>query len=165
MSTSPTVSQGIRAKQTAVAIPQYGGSILINGHQAKVLVTDFAYGSKMLLYSTAEVLTYAVIDKKEILVLWLPAGESGEFAIHGATSGKVTSLDGSTNETSSSVNFHFGLHNVTVSYTQNPGMTVVDLDDGTRVVLLDRTAAYKFWVPTLSNDPIVPANDTGRSDY
>lgn len=41
-------------------------------------------------------------------------------------------------------------------------MTVVDLDDGTRVVLLDRSAAYKFWVPTLSNDPMAPENDTGR---
>jgi hypothetical protein len=140
-------------------IPQYGGSITINGHQAKILVTDFNFGSKTLLYSTAEVLTHAAIDNKEILVLWLPAGESGEFAVRGATSGKETSQDGSA---SSSVKFVSGSNNVTVSYSQASGMTLVDLDDGTRVVLLDRNAAYKFWVPTLSNDPLVPENDTGK---
>lgn len=148
--------------ECAVAIPQYGGSITINGHQAKVLVTDFDFGGKTLLYSTAEVLTYAVIDQKNVLVLWLPAGESGEFAIRGATGGNATAINGSAS-TASSVNFHPGSSNLTVSYTQAPGMTVVDLDDGTRVVLLDRSAAYLFWVPTLSNDPTAPANDTGRA--
>lgn len=127
-----------------------------------MLVTDFNFGCKTLLYSTAEVLTYAVIDQKNILVLWLPAGESGEFAISGATSGKATAIEGSAS-TASSVRFYPGSDNITVSYTQAAGMTVVDLDDGTRVVLLDRSVAYTFWVPTLSNDPMAPANDTGKS--
>lgn len=82
--------------------------------------------------------------------------------MRGAKSGKEASVDGLGGKTSSSLKFHPGSDNVTVSYTQTPGMTVVDLDDGTRVVLLDRNAAYNFWVPTLSNDPAVPANDTGK---
>jgi len=125
-------------------------------------VTDFSFGNKTLLYSTAEVLTHAYIEKKEILVLWLPANESGEFAISGATTGKETSTDG---KASSGVKFHAGSNNLTVSYTQTAGMIVIDLDDGTRVVLLDRQAAYKFWVPTLSNDPFAPETDIGRFTY
>ncbi|KAB5543083.1 family 35 glycosyl hydrolase [Coniochaeta sp. 2T2.1] len=155
--TLETFKLNVNTSEGLLTIPQYEEAITINGHQSKIIVTDFNFGNKTLLYSTAEVLTHAYIDKKEILVLWLPAGESGEFAISGATSGKETSADG---KTSSSVKFHARSNNVTVSYTQAAGMTVVDLDDGTRVVLLDRQAAYKFWVPTLSNDPLVPENDT-----
>lgn len=159
--TLETFSLSVNTSEGAISVPQYGGSISINGHQAKIIVTDFNFGTKTLLYSTAEVLTYAVIDKKEILVLWLPAGESGEFAIRGARSGNLASLDGSANTSSLNLKFHPGSNSLTVSYTQTAGMTIVDLDDGTRVVLLDRSAAYRFWVPTLSNDPMAPENDTG----
>ncbi|KAH8902071.1 family 35 glycosyl hydrolase [Coniochaeta sp. PMI_546] len=159
-STLETFSLNVNTSRGLFTIPQHGGSISINGHQAKIIVTDFTFGSKTLLYSTSEVLTYAIVDKQEILVLWLPAGESGEFAMRGAKSGKEASVDGLGGKTSSSLKFHPGSDNVTVSYTQTPGMTIVDLDDGTRVVLLDRNAAYNFWVPTLTNDPAVPANDT-----
>jgi beta-galactosidase len=147
-----------------VSIPRYGGSISINGHQAKIIVTDFHFGTKTLLYSTAEVLTYAVIDEREVLVLWLPAGETGEFAVRGAKSGKQTFVEGSASRTSSNIMFHQDGQSLTVSYSQTSGMMVLDLDDGTQVVLLDRSAAYKFWVPTLSNNPLVLENETGKSD-
>lgn len=96
------------------------------------------------------------------MVLWLPAGESGEFAIRGAKSGRETLVDGLAGNTSG-LKFYPGSDNITVSYTQSQGMTIVDLDDGTKVVLLDRDAAYRFWAPTLSNDPMAPTNDTGKS--
>lgn len=145
-----------------VWIPQFAEQITINGHQSKIIVTDFNFGRKSLLYSTAEVLTYSVIDNKEVLVLWLPAGESGEFAIKGEISAKVSSPDGSKLANSTKVELHEGAANLTVSYTQGPGMTLVDLSDGSRVVLLDRSAAYRFWVPTLGNDPLAPENSTGE---
>lgn len=154
-----TFKLSVKTSEGALTIPRNGGAITINGHQSKILVTDFTFGNKTLLYSTAEVLTYAVIDGKETLVMWLPAGETGEFVVKGAKSGKQTPVDGQEIK-SASVKFDAGKDSVTVSYTQNAGMTAVDLDDGTRVVLVDRSAAYKFWVPTLSNNPLAPENDT-----
>ncbi|KAK6821046.1 family 35 glycosyl hydrolase [Apiospora arundinis] len=81
----------VNTSRGAVTVPQYGGAIALNGHQAKILVTDFKFGSKSLLYSTAEVLTYSVVDGKEVLVLWVPTGESAEFSIDGVASAKLVS--------------------------------------------------------------------------
>lgn len=141
-----------------MTVPQYGGPITLSGHQSKILVTDFTFGSKSILYSTAEVLTYSVVDGKEVLALWVPTGESGEFAIRGVDSAKMASCNGCAN-----VEIHRGESNVTVSFMQNAGMSVVELGDGSRVVLLDRTEAYRFWSPHTDNDPLAIGNQTSES--
>ncbi|RWA13128.1 hypothetical protein EKO27_g1979 [Xylaria grammica] len=147
--TSETFRLRIDTSEGQLTVPQHGEKITIDGHQSKILVTDFQYGSKKLLYSTAEILTYAIIDGKEVLVLWVPTGESGEFTVKGVKSAKVKSGEGRVN-----VKFFPGKSHITVSFTQNAGMSVVELADGSRVVLLDRSAAYLFWAPSLKNDPI-----------
>ncbi|KAF7595028.1 hypothetical protein BBP40_007629 [Aspergillus hancockii] len=131
------------------------GPLILNGHQSKILVTDFEFGSKLLLYSTAEVLTYALIDGKEVLALWVPTGESGEFAVKGVNSAKFISKESSTN-----VEIHPGKNNVTVSFMQRAGMSLVELGDGTRIALLDRSAAHLFWSTPLNNDPLEAGNNT-----
>lgn len=139
-----------------VRIPQ-SGEITINGHQSKILVTDFRFGSKSLLYSTAEVLTFAVFGDKEVLVLWLPKGETGEFILTGHTSIEPTG-----EQLLNDLTVVPGEHDVTVSYTQEKGLFTLALEDGSNVLLLDRSAAYLFWVPPLSNDPHAPENNTGK---
>lgn len=141
-----------------LTVPQYGNAITLDGHQAKILVTDFAFGRKKLVYSTAEVLSYSIIDGKEVLALWLPEGEAGEFKLKGGLKPKVLGAAGK-----DSVAFHEKHGGITVSYVQNSEMTVIELGDGARVLLLDRKAAYRFWVPTLDNDPMAPTDNTGRS--
>lgn len=137
-------------------IPRYGSNIILNGHQSKILVTDFSVGSKKLLYSTIEVLTYAVIDSKETLVLWAPADESGEFSVKDATSATVLSGSGSAN-----INFYKGNGELTASFAQKEGMSVIMYSSGLRVIVLDRATAYHFWAPTLTANPFAPANQTG----
>lgn len=139
-----------------VRIPK-SGEITINGHQSKILVTDFRFGSKSLLYSTAEVLTFAVFGDKEVLVLWLPKGETGEFILTGHTSIEPTG-----EQLLNDLTVVPGEHDVTVSYTQEKGLFTLALEDGSNVLLLDRSAAYLFWVPPLSNDPHAPENNTGK---
>ncbi|KAJ5551881.1 hypothetical protein N7461_006579 [Penicillium sp. DV-2018c] len=134
-----------------LTIPRHASSIRLNGHQSKIIVTDFRLGSETLLYSTAEVLTYAVFDEKPTLVLWVPTGESVEFSIKGAKRGSIKKCQGCSRVTFSKE--HGGL---TTSFTQHGGITVLDFDDNVRVIVLDRTAAYEFWAPALTNDPFVP---------
>ncbi|OJJ45756.1 hypothetical protein ASPZODRAFT_68809 [Penicilliopsis zonata CBS 506.65] len=145
----------VNTSEGALTIPRHGNSIRLNGHQSKIIVTDFTFGDKTLLYSTAEVLTYAIFDSKPTLVLWVPTGESGEFNIKGAKSGSVERCDGC-----SGVGFYPELGGVTVKFTQSEGMTVLSLNDGTRVVVLDRTTAYYFWAPALTNNPTVPDTES-----
>lgn len=159
-STSSTKEQlqlNIETSKGDFTVPRFANTTLINGHQAKVLVTDFTFGKKVLLYSTVEVLTYSVIDGKEILALWMPQGESGEFTIKGASGLKVKSTGD--NKT---VKVHKEKIGLTISYTQADGMDIIELSDGTRIVLLDRDTAYLFWAPTLNNNPMAPPNKTGK---
>lgn len=145
----------VDADKNLVTVPRNGNLIALNGHQSKILVTDFAVGSKSLLYSTAEVLTYAVFDGAETLVLWVPTGEAGEFSVKGAKSGSVLSCIGC-----SGVNFYTGPKELTINFVQNAGTTVLSLDNGLRVVILDRAAAYRFWAPQTVADPMAPADKT-----
>lgn len=154
-STTETFHLHVSTSEGKMSIPRYGSAITISGHQAKILVTDFSFGDKTLLYSTAEILSYAIIDGKEVLALWLPEGEAGEFAIKGATSAKLAG-----NAKSDVISVHTEEGSVTVSYVQESGLKVIDLDGGSRILLLDRAAAYHFWVPTLDNDPFAPENKT-----
>ncbi|GAP88114.2 putative beta-galactosidase B [Rosellinia necatrix] len=156
--TLETFQLRIKTSEGQLTVPQHGGKIAINGHQAKILVTDFQFGSKKLLYSTAEVLTYAVVEGKEVLALWVPTGESGEFTVQGTRSAKIKSCEGC------AIKFFPGRSHITVSFTQNAGMSVVELGDGSRVILLDRSSAYLFWAPGLTNDP-VHAPDSTAADH
>ncbi|KAH6699212.1 beta-galactosidase [Verticillium dahliae] len=151
--TRETFKLDVKTSAGDLTIPQHS-SITINGHQAKILVTDFSFGSKTLLYSTAEVLTYAVFNEKEVLVLWLPEGESGEFVVNGVTDAQ------SGEQGLGKIDFYPGEDSITVSYTQEKGIFNVELEDGSSVVLLDRKAAYHFWAPQLDNNPFFVENKT-----
>ncbi|KAH6951533.1 glycoside hydrolase superfamily [Fusarium avenaceum] len=151
--TKETFKLNVKTSEGKLTIPQNGGDITINGHQSKVIPTDFHFGKKTLLYSTAEVLTYSVIDNKEVIVLWLPEGEFGEFTLKGHTELKHDkSLEG--------IKIKAGKKSVTVNYTQQKGLYTLNLKDGSAIILADRKTAYKFWAPTLNNDPFAPVNKT-----
>ncbi|KAH3022431.1 hypothetical protein KXV73_001301 [Aspergillus fumigatus] len=65
-----------------VTIPQLGGSLSLNGRDSKFHITDYDVGGFNLIYSSAEVFTWAKGDnKKRVLVLYGGAGELHEFAL------------------------------------------------------------------------------------
>ncbi|KAK3650132.1 hypothetical protein LTR56_006407 [Elasticomyces elasticus] len=136
-------------------VPQYAPKIVINGRQAKILVSDFAAGSEKLIYSTAEILTVSIQNDKPIVVFWVPTGESGEFYLKGARHGSVARCDGCAN-----VAFHPASEGLIVSFTQNRGMTVLLFDTGVTAIILDRTVAYNFWQPALGPNPNVVLDET-----
>ena len=138
-------------------IPQRGGSITLSGYQSKIILTDFHFANETLIYSTAEVLTYAVFDGKPTLVLWVPTGESGEFYIKAAKYGSVAACNGC-----SSISFYPDENGLVVTFQQEEGLSVLELSSGVRVLLLDRSTAYTFFVPALTSNPLVPVDQTGE---
>ncbi|PQE31790.1 beta-galactosidase b protein [Rutstroemia sp. NJR-2017a WRK4] len=138
-----------------LTIPQYAAPIVLNGFQSKIIVTDFNFGSHSLIYSTAEVLSHSIVDGQDILALWMPTGEAGEFVVKGAKSGNVTTCQGC-----SSVGFYPQGEGLLVTISQSQGMSVITLDDGLVVLVMDRSYAYKFWVPVLTANPFSPANES-----
>ncbi|KAI8934745.1 hypothetical protein NX059_008433 [Plenodomus lindquistii] len=138
-----------------LTIPQHEGSIVLNGHQSKILVTDFSLGKQTLTYSTAEVLTYAVLDHGPVVVLSTGVGESVEFHIKGASKGKLVSKAAGSNAT-----FHREAGGITANIQSVSGMSVYEFNNGVKVVVADKPTAYLFWAPNLSNDPFAPVDSS-----
>jgi hypothetical protein len=147
----------VRTSIGNLTIPQRAGSIVLNGHQSKILVTDFAIGNKTLTYSTAEVLTYALIDGNPVLVLSAGVEESVEFHIKGAKHGSIVSTGAKANGT-----FHTDAHGTTTNIPRVSGMSVYLFDNGVKVIVADKPTAYLFWAPNLSNDPFAPVDQSGQ---
>jgi hypothetical protein len=138
-------------------VPQSANDIVLNGRQSKIIVTDFPVGGAKLRYSTAEVFTVSTQGKKTVVLLWLPTGESGEFLLSGVRSGHTLAKHGCSGLLLKKTD-----KGIITSYTQLEGQCVLEFDNTYRFVLLDRSTAYKTWVPSTSKDPLTPENSTGE---
>ncbi|EAW07179.1 uncharacterized protein ACLA_018830 [Aspergillus clavatus NRRL 1] len=123
----------------ALTVPQREGTIQLNGHQAKIIVTGFTFGAETLLYSMAEVLTYNILDKDATLVLWVPRASPASLPSREPSPQKSRTAT-AVRESSSTAR-----RALVVNFTQANGLSVVQLNNGVRVVLLNKTAAYHFW--------------------
>lgn len=57
-----------------ITVPRYAPHIVLNGRQAKILVSDFNAGSQNIIYSTSEILAVSIQEKKPIIAIWVPTG-------------------------------------------------------------------------------------------
>ncbi|THH33329.1 hypothetical protein EUX98_g843 [Antrodiella citrinella] len=66
----------------AISVPQTG-DLMLNGRESKILVTDFVFGSSKskVLYSTTEVMTWTTISGQDYIILYAPAGQTGETVL------------------------------------------------------------------------------------
>ena len=122
-------------------------NVTLNGRQSKIIVTDYNFGNYTLLYSTAEVLTFANLDL-DVLILYLDAGQHGTIAFREPVS-PIFDFYGST------IKFTTSRNNLTTSYSyiQGSSATVVRFQGGPLVYLLDRTTAYGLHAPPTSSNP------------
>ncbi|KAF8165127.1 glycoside hydrolase family 35 protein [Crassisporium funariophilum] len=125
----------------SLVIPTLGGSLTLSGKDSKIHVVDYAAGSTTLVYSTGEVLTWATIDGRDIILIYGNAGELHETAFkfaNTAPTAKVVSGTGTIKQKALAGGA------IALQYTTT-GQTVVQI--GTTIVyILDRANAYQFWV-------------------
>ena len=166
----------VSTSEGAFTIPQHQTAIALNGHQSKIIVTDFTFGTGHLVYSTAEVLSYIITDGEPTLFLWVPDGESVEFYLQNAYEGRHANGRGCINPNITESRTGSG---TIVSFASASGTSVFTFTAGAakcgrgwhglksgascqqiRVVVMDRTTAYSAWLSGLTADPFVPANET-----
>ncbi|KIJ67770.1 glycoside hydrolase family 35 protein [Hydnomerulius pinastri MD-312] len=127
-----------------LTIPQLGGQLTLDGKDSKIHVVDYAAGSSHLLYSTGEIMTWATIDNRDVILIYGNTGELHETAFTYSSSSsvptaKVVSGTGSIKtETINSTN-------LVIQYTTT-GQTVVEVGEDVLLYILDRANAYEFWV-------------------
>ncbi|KAF7978647.1 hypothetical protein HWV62_45156 [Athelia sp. TMB] len=129
-----------------IEVPQVVPSITLGGREAKVVVTDYAFGNSSVLYSTAQVLFAGKIGARDVLFLYGDSNQAHEasLALTGTSGVKATSTD---------VTF------TTSNYTSN--QTIVSFlsgiegfaticDSSTQLILYaDSDTAGTWWNPVL----------------
>ncbi|OJJ45757.1 hypothetical protein ASPZODRAFT_68401 [Penicilliopsis zonata CBS 506.65] len=124
--------------------------INLDGRQSKIIVTDYTISSSTtLLFSSAEVLTYANLDV-DVIAFYLDVGQVGHFAFKDAANLTFTTY-GSTSLTTAASSAHSTVY----TYTQGTGVTAVKFSNGLVAYLLDRDSAWYFWAPPTTSDPNV----------
>lgn len=141
----------LNTSQGKLTVPQLGGKLSLLGRDSKIAVSDYPVGDINLLYSTSDILTWKEFDDSKILVLYGAKGEHHEFAV--AYDGKTP--DFSTD--SSDVKGKAHDKAFVVAWAPGTNRQIVKVGDLT-VLLVDRQAAYNYWVPQL-------ASPTTRSCY
>ncbi|KAG6919301.1 hypothetical protein DXG01_007434 [Tephrocybe rancida] len=124
-----------------VTVPTIGGSLTLNGKDSKIHVVDYTAGSSHILYSSAEIFTWATIDGKDVIVVYGNAGELHETAFTFSSTApvaKVLSGPGSIQQKSLEGN------SLALQFTTT-GQTVVQVGS-ILLYVLDRANAYEFWV-------------------
>ncbi|KAI9704628.1 MAG: hypothetical protein M1820_005376 [Bogoriella megaspora] len=126
-------------------------NVQLNGRQSKLVVTDYQFGQNRLLYSTAEVLTYGLLDVP-VLLFYLDPGQVGEFALESSAPLRYKIYGSNTNATSGRVSN--GTY-TRFTYTQGEKPTVVKFSNGVLAYLLDLQSAWTFFAPPMTSDPDV----------
>ena len=120
-----------------VTIPQLGGSLVLNGRDSKVHVTDYEVAGTNILYSTAEVLTWKEFHDSKVLVLYGGPGEHHELAV--SVKANVKSLEGPKSGISSKQ-----IRNaVVVSWDVEPDRRIIQIGD-LKIILLGMLSRQSF---------------------
>ncbi|KAF8882056.1 glycoside hydrolase family 35 protein [Gymnopilus junonius] len=112
------------------------GLLTLNGLDSKILVTDFS-----------AIMTWTTIDSVDYVLLFAPAGQTGETAIH--LEDPVLNLSESLNVSSRFAN---GL--LTLNYAVG-GNQLISIQDGSKslgIIVLDKYTAYSWHAAVLARD-------------
>ncbi|KAJ5818332.1 Glycoside hydrolase family 35 [Penicillium riverlandense] len=142
-------SLNVNTSAGALTIPD----IQLDGRQSKIIVTDYQIGTQSsLLYSSAEVLTYATLDA-DVIVFYLNIGQKGHFAFKDAPAHLTYQTYGNSQVSSAKANY-----GAQYSYIQGQGATVIKFSNDVLIYLLDKETAWNFFaVPTTSNPNVAPS--------
>ncbi|CAI6088795.1 unnamed protein product [Clonostachys chloroleuca] len=127
--------------------------VSLDGRQSKILVTDYPFGTKKLLYATADILTYGILDT-EVLVFYLQDGQAGKFVFSDQEQDLAFEVFGDSEFTVNARD-----ERSVYSWKQAPGQTVVKFSNGVIVYLLERETAWNFWAPPKVSTPLVKPDE------
>ncbi|KAK3111439.1 hypothetical protein LTR53_013329, partial [Teratosphaeriaceae sp. CCFEE 6253] len=142
--------------QGNITVPQLGGSLSLYGRDSKFHVSDYDVGGINLLYSTAEIFTWKKYGNKRVLVVYGGPGEQHELAVSNGGQATVTAGSGVTLGDKNGATI--------INYEVSSEGAVVALGCDLTVYLLDRFAAYNYWVIDLPSSA-VSGNYTNQTTF
>ena len=126
-----------------IVAPQLGGSLLLQGRDAKIFVSDYNVGGINLLYSTADIYTWTnATETKKIMLVYGEADETHELAL-------PCSLGNYTVEDQTNAKVQQLGDDYVVNWQVTPARQVVHFGDELEIHLLWRNDAFNHWVVEL----------------
>lgn len=135
---SSNYTLNLETSKGKLSIPQIGGTLLLSGRDSKWHITDYRMGDIVLLYSTAEILTWKKFDQYTVLVVYGGPEELHELSV--ITDSQAQMVEGT------------GLYRASnngaeiIGWQTFPHRRIV-LIGKLLVYVLDRNTAYNYWVP------------------
>ncbi|KUL82910.1 hypothetical protein ZTR_10382 [Talaromyces verruculosus] len=125
-----------------ITIPQLGGSLTLSGRDSKIHVTDYDLGGMNLIYSSAEIFTWARgVGQKRTAVLYGGEGELHEIALL-ANLGRPSIIEGS------GVTTRKQGSTWVLQWKVTPERQIVQIGS-LELYLVWRNEAYNYWVMEL----------------
>ncbi|GIJ92709.1 hypothetical protein Asppvi_001987 [Aspergillus pseudoviridinutans] len=125
-------------------IPQLGGTLKLDGYDSRIHVSDYAIGTRTILYSTAEILSWQKLDSKYVVLVYGATVETHETAFISSGNDTCVTIAGSTNDCQTKSG------TVVVNYNTS-GVSVVAIGADVMLYILDRNTAYTTWAPEVSS--------------
>ncbi|KAG7440311.1 glycoside hydrolase family 35 protein [Guyanagaster necrorhizus] len=130
-------------------IPIIASAVTLGGRQSKVIVSNYAFGSSRLLYSTAPIYFAGVIDGRDVLFIYGDASQEHEIAL--SLTGRSFRKQYDTSSfratlTPSSVITIFSFP------TGTQGLVTVYDSDSQLVLFADSDTVATFWAPVIPGD-------------
>ncbi|KAG8734175.1 hypothetical protein FRC10_011921, partial [Ceratobasidium sp. 414] len=127
-----------------LTIPQYGGSMALDGRESKIVVTEYPFGGSVLRYTTAEeVATWAIFDGTDHIVLYAKNQAIEAVLPTGATSATSSSSTISARVANGAV--------IITGTAPTSGLAVVKFGK-TAVWIVDKTwLASRIWAPRVGS--------------
>ncbi|KAJ4474972.1 glycoside hydrolase family 35 protein [Lentinula aciculospora] len=147
-STALTTTQLIvDTSRGTLTIPQFGGEITLNGRESKILVTDYVFGTNqtLVLYSTAEIMTWSTIDTTDYIIMYAPPTQTGETVLLFASEPTVDTSN------APNVNSTYSNGTLILQYLLDGIQFVTIEHDNSMLVsiIMDKTVANQWHAPVL----------------
>ncbi|KAK1223567.1 hypothetical protein PQX77_013554 [Marasmius sp. AFHP31] len=135
-------------------------NIVLDGRQSRAIVTDHAFGSSNILYSTASLFYTSVIGKRDVVVLQGPAGQSFEVALRLKNGTSGLEFNGDFPVTVNVEGEKVSSGHTLLTFSPGVGQTAISISDDSIVVLGDAAALDVFHAPVLPGLGLGPAGST-----
>jgi len=135
------------------SVPQQPGSaITVNGRDAKLLLSNYQFGSQHLIYSTSQVMTNGTADNRDFGVLYDNTGNDGETVLRYPSQPVVRVLEGNATST-----WDPASGDLRLNYVHN-GLTRVSIRGSNGDFLLflaDTPTAEQMWSSATDDGPVL----------
>ncbi|KAL8281653.1 hypothetical protein RB600_005195 [Gaeumannomyces tritici] len=136
-----------------VSIPRQGGSLTLQGRDAKVHVVDYDAGGVEVVYCTADIFTWKRMpDGRVLLIVYGGVGERHEIGVAEASVAGGGNKGDTTPPSSGNTLIRDGIISFSWEVTEAEKREMIRLGS-LDVMLLDRAQARAFWVVDVANHP------------